>query len=453
LGSGEQDTDHELVRGLVELVGCESVVDLRRLSGGASRETYAFDAVDARGDRRSLILQRERRGSERAGGIETEAALLAEAKRNGVPVPALVAAGEVAGARATVLERIEGETIARKLLRDAEFARARDVLTGQAARALAAVHSIPVDAVPGLVFEDPLRRYRDVLDSLEEPHPAFELGFRRLEASRPEGERRVVVHGDFRTGNLIVGPDGLRAVLDWEIAHVGDPMEDLGWFCVRAWRFGSPHPAGGFGSYDELCAAYAEASSHDVDPDAVRWWEAVGTLRWGVMCMMQARAHLWGMARSVELAAIGRRVCENEHDLLELLGSRVAATGQPSDQAQGTSPSPPHDRPTAAELADAVREYVEHDVMAATDGRVRFHARVAANVLGQIERELVLGPAQAAAHRQRLASLGYSDDAALAAGIRSGACDEQWEEVVAAVHASVLDKLAVANPDYAQERD
>jgi hypothetical protein len=256
------------------------------------------------------------------------------------------------------------------------------------------------------------------------------------------------VHGDFRTGNLLVDAEGLRAVLDWELAHLGDPMEDLGWFCTRAWRFGSPHPAGGFGSYEELFAAYGEAAELDVDPAIVRWWETLGSLKWGVMCMMQARAHLLGMTRSHELAAIGRRVCENEHDVLVLLGSAVEPALAPPPAVADVPGSAPHDRPTAAETVEALREFLENDVMTATEGRVQFHTRVAINSLRQLERELALGPAQAAAHAERLAALGYADDASLATAIRAGECDDRWDEVVATVHASVLDKLAVANPAY-----
>ncbi len=122
----------------------------------------------------------------------------------------------------------------------------------------------------------------------------------------------------------MVDEDGLAAVLDWELAHLGDPMEDLGWLCVRAWRFGSDLPVAGVGDYAELFAAYESASGTPVDPDVVHWWEVLGTLRWGVICMMQASSHLTGLSRSVELAAIGRRVCENEYDVLGLIGARPA---------------------------------------------------------------------------------------------------------------------------------
>jgi len=147
------------------------------------------------------------------------------------------------------------------------------------------------------------------------PQPMLELVRRWLIDHRPSPVAPVVVHGDFRLGNLIVGDDGLRAVIDWELAHLGDPMEDLGWLCVKAWRFGQRLPVAGLGEYDELFAAYTAAGGVEVDADVVRWWEVLGTWKWAIMCILQASVHLSGAARSHELAAIGRRVCENEHDL------------------------------------------------------------------------------------------------------------------------------------------
>ena len=304
---------------LVSALGVDAVDDLIHLSGGASRETWSFTAV-AGGERRRLVVQVQRLGS--LNDIEVEAGVLRAAGAAGVPVAAVVSSSAdpaALGAPYLVVEHVDGETIARRILRDDAFAPARDRLVADCGRALARLHSLDPATVAGLELTDPLARYREVLDQLGEPHPAFELGFRWLEANRPPARRPVVVHGDFRLGNLIVGPDGLRAAIDWELAHVGDPAEDLGWLCVRAWRFGGPRPVAGLGSYAELLDGYAIAGGEPVDPETLRWWEALGTLKWGIMCIMQAATHLTGAARSHELAAIGRRVCENEHDLLALL--------------------------------------------------------------------------------------------------------------------------------------
>lgn len=306
---------NELSEQLRAVLSADSVTQLSRLTGGASRETWRFDA-----DGTALILQRVRPGA--IGGLRCEPAVLSAAGSAGVPVPRLVVDGsqsEALGLPFMIVEAVEGETIARKIQRDDKFARARDNFARDAGAALAALHAIDADTVPGLLDEDQLRRYRDVLDALGEPHPTFELAFRWLGRNVPPATRRCVVHGDFRLGNLMVSESGLVAVLDWELAHAGDPMEDLGWLCVKAWRFGSDKPVGGIGSYEELFASYERASGHRVDPDVVRWWQVLGTLKWGIMCIMQASAHLTGMTRSHELAAIGRRVCENEYDLFEML--------------------------------------------------------------------------------------------------------------------------------------
>jgi aminoglycoside phosphotransferase (APT) family kinase protein len=217
---------------------------------------------------------------------------------------------------------VEGETTPRKILRDATYARARDALAEQLGRSLVAIHRMDPSTIPGLADLDQVDRYREVLDTLAQPHPTFELVLRWLDANRPPTTARGIVHGDFRLGNVIVDETGLRAILDWELVHIGDPMEDLGWTCVKAWRFGSPKPVAGVGEYEQLFAAYEAAGGRQVDPDIVRWWEVLGTMKWGIMCIMQANAHLSGVTRSHELAAIGRRVCENEHDLFLALEGR-----------------------------------------------------------------------------------------------------------------------------------
>ncbi len=420
-----------------------TVADLHRLSGGASRETWAFTLEGA-----PLILQRERPGGIRTGGgMAAEAGLIRAAGAVGVPVAEIVAAGDDDGLGAPwlVAHRVDGETIPRRILRDDEFAAARAALTGQCGAALAALHRVDPDGLDGLHELDQVAQFRDLLDALGEPHPAFEVGLTWLEANRPPSSGRSVVHGDFRHGNLIVGPEGLRAVLDWELAHLGDPMEDLGWLCVRAWRFGGPGPVGGFGERADLFAAYEGAGGAPVDPEVVRWWEALGTLKWGVMCIIQAATHLTGQTRSVELAAIGRRVCENEYDLLALVDPDGVV---PEPTAAPPSPTTMHDAPSAAQLLEAVKEWVEGDAREATTGRVQFHTRVVANVLAMVDRELAAGPAMAAAHAERLAVLGVASEAELARRIRSGAVPADDRALLDAVRQTVVDKLAVANPRY-----
>lgn len=433
------------LRGLVD--DATRLTDLRRLSGGASRETWSFD-LEGPGVHRELILQRLRPGGGGGSGlpVSTEAALVRAAGQHGVPVAPVVADddGTVLGSPGMVTERLAGETIARRLLRDDEWARARSRLGVQVASAAAALHAIPPAAVPGLVGVDQLDQCCAIVDGLGQPHPAFELGMRWLAANRPEPVVPTIVHGDLRMGNLLVDHGGLRAVLDWELAHLGDPLEDLGWFCVRAWRFGSDLEAGGVASRGELVAAYADASGRAVDPEALRWWEVLGTLKWGAICMLQAWGHLSGASRSVELATIGRRVCENEWDLLALLpGATLPSGTAPPTPTPGVTL---HDRPSVAELVEAVREWIDGDVRAGTDGRLAFHARVAVNALRMVERELALEPGLSAAHADRLARLGCTDDAQLAEQIRSGALDDRIDEVRALVGASVRDKLLVANP-------
>jgi aminoglycoside phosphotransferase (APT) family kinase protein len=173
--------------------------------------------------------------------------------------------------------------------------------------------------VTGLQRADPFDLYRATLDALGVPSPTFEWAFRRLGASRPAPSPPAIVHGDFRLGNLMISPSGISAVLDWELVHAGDPLEDLGWVCTRTWRFGQAKPVGGLGDYGELLDAYEKASGRRVDLETLRWWEAFGSLKWGVICMMQTARHFAGKT-SVELATIGRRVAEVEWDLLDVMG-------------------------------------------------------------------------------------------------------------------------------------
>jgi aminoglycoside phosphotransferase (APT) family kinase protein len=325
------DSDPDLAARLAAYLSAQLRVDVRvsglaRLPGGASRETWAFDA-EVGGRSLPLVLRRDPPGRPGARDCAHELLLLRAAAAAGVPVPAPrwgESSPDVLDAPFLVMERVEGETIPRRILREPALAGARERLVGQCGAALARIHRADRDGL-GFLGEPQtpaqlVASQRDTLDALGEPHPVFELALRWLAERSPAARPPALVHGDFRVGNVIVGAEGLRAVLDWELAHAGDPAEDLGWFCVRAWRFGRDGmPAGGLGSREDLLAAYRAAGGADVGAEDLRFWEVYGTLRWGVMCVIQASAHLGGAVRSVELAAIGRRACEMEWALLELV--------------------------------------------------------------------------------------------------------------------------------------
>ena len=426
-----------------------SVTSRRRLSGGASRTTSALDLERPDGTVLALVLQRQRGdGLAPGAGVTMEAALLRAARSAGVPVPQVVAAGEIDGLEPgwLVVERLEGESIPRRLLRDQDFASARASLTGEVARALAGIHGVPPDRIPGLPSADPLERPLPFLDGTGEVRPVLEVAARWQEAHRPEPTGRTVVHGDYRMGNFLVDADGLRGVLDWELAHAGDPAEDIGWLTAPAWRFGGDGEVGGFGRLEPFLAEYAAAGGRVVEPATVRWWQAYATLKWAVICALQASVHLSGATRSVELAAIGRRVCESEADLLALMGVPLAPAGGGGEEAP-VAPAP-FGRPGARELVEAVQGYLEDRVMASAEGAARFEARVARNALGVVARELALGPAIRAAHRGRLERLGFADDAALASAVRAGDLDGDLVAVADELAGSVRDQLRVANPGH-----
>ena len=387
-------------------LGDVTVQGVTRLSGGASRETWAFEAVAADGSATELVLRRDPPGRpSEPGAPAREARAIRQARAAGLAVPEILVASDEPGslgAAGMIMRRVPGETIARRILRDDCYQQARDVLVGQVAGFAAGLHALAPPA--DLPAPDPLADLRTRLDELGaasqiqhgqmQPSEVFERAFAALERNRPPRREPVLVHGDLRLGNLIVDESGLAAVIDWELVHAGEPAEDLGWLCVRAWRFGGAGAAAGLGSREQLLAAYRAAGGAEISADELRWWETLGTLRWGVICMAQAWVHLSGAHRSVELAAIGRRVCEQEWDLLTLLEPEAAARAaarRPHPSAQPRHSPAPHGRPTASELLDAVRGYLTDQVMPGTSGQLAFHARVAANALSIVARELDLG--------------------------------------------------------------
>jgi aminoglycoside phosphotransferase (APT) family kinase protein len=311
--------------------GATGVTNAAKLSGGASQETWSFDIQHPGGDI-GAILRRSPPGygaaPSRAAGLDAEAVLMQLAHDAGLPSPKVMHVLQPKDELGTgfIMARIEGETIARKILRDEQFAKARPILARQLGKAAAGIHGLDHSKLPELRRMTPAREIAELerdYRSFDWPRPVFELALRWLRDRDPGPSDEVtLVHGDFRHGNLIIGPDGLRAVLDWELAHTGDPMEDLGWICVNSWRFGEvDKPVGGFGTREELFAGY-EAAGRRVDRGRVKFWEVMGTLRWGVMCCGMMQRFRSGPDHSMERAMIGRRASETEIDLLRLLAPR-----------------------------------------------------------------------------------------------------------------------------------
>ncbi len=301
---------------------------LQRLTGGATKQTWSFDWCLG-GRIQPLILQQLPTATARAGGppklsAEHDAAVMVAARRGGVPAPVVQYVLQTADGLGAghVTERVEGQTLGRKVVHDGSLAAARPLLARQCGAALAAIHHLPADGLPFLQTLSPpdeLAVYGGLLADHAVDHPALAFALRWVQQHLPQRWQPRVVHADFRTGNLIVGADGLRCVLDWEIARIGDPMQDLGVLCMRTWRFGGAGAVGGFGHREDLYAAYEAAGGGTVDPERVRFWEAFSNLKWAIACVRRGlgpRAD--GRPANVELCAVGRRMEEPLWDFLAL---------------------------------------------------------------------------------------------------------------------------------------
>ncbi len=189
----------------------------------------------------------------------------------------------------------------------------------QMAEELAKIHALPPERLPFLEAAT-IDRLVGELDEVGEPHPAIELGLWWLRENRPPAREPVVVHGDFRIGNLVVDENGLVGVLDWEFAHLDDPARDLAFSLVRAWRFGADDlRLGGIGDVEPYLERYNELTGFDVRPDELDYWELAGNVGWAIGCLTQAQRHLTGQERSVELAILGRLGAEVEYEICHLL--------------------------------------------------------------------------------------------------------------------------------------
>jgi hypothetical protein len=266
--------------------------------------------------------------------------------------------------------------------------------------------------------------------------PILALALRWLEAHLPSDVAPRLVHGDYRLGNLLVDCGRLSGVLDWELAHAGDPHEDLAYGCMTVWRFTRPdRPAFGLGSFDDWLSAYQAAGGEAPDPARFRFWLVYRTFWWALGCLQMGGYWRDGHDRSVERVVVARRTSEQELDLLLLLEGE-APEGERSRALPPAEPAPATScgEPSGAEILTAVSEWLANEIKPLVSGRGKFDLAVARNALGIVSREIEQRP--------------LASDAALAADILAGKADLASPGLLARLRRMALDKLSADMPKY-----
>jgi aminoglycoside phosphotransferase (APT) family kinase protein len=442
--------------------GCRKLISVERLSGGASQETYRL-TIDTADGAVPLAMRRAPGGmivEPVAGhpGLAAEAMMMRAAAAEGVPEPEVhyVLQEQDGLGDGFIMQWLEGEALGARIVRSPELENLRTHLAFDCGQILARIHAIDLDASglndvltyqsPAAYVEQTWQRYRD----FKTPQPMIDYAGRWLMEHVPDDSEKKLVHNDFRNGNVMVSPEGVVAVLDWEVAHIGDPMRDLGWICTNSWRFGrSDLPVGGFGHYDDLFAGYEFVSGTPVDRDRVKYWEVFGSFWWAVGCLGMAEHYRTGPDQTVERPGIGRRSSECQVDCANLL------IPGPVDLVEGEDLTASEDMPRIDELLISVRDYLRGDVMAATQGRLNFMSRVASNSLDIVLRDLSLGNRARQDEHARLQHI-FNDSIAglndlrwrLVEGLRSGSVDLTDEHVQRHLRITVVNQLAIDQPRY-----
>ncbi|MGH7803749.1 MAG: phosphotransferase family protein [Candidatus Binatia bacterium] len=441
--------------------GFRSFRSCDRLSGGASQETYRLVVETADGERRYAMRRapggRQPLLPEAGVGLPVEAKLFRAAREAGVPEPEILHLFEPSDSlgEGFVMEWLEGETLGAKIVRGEEFASVRPKLARQCGEVLARIHSIDVaragltGALRTRTAEELVRESWKLYEAYGTPQPMIDYTGRWLLDHLPPASTPRLVHGDFRNGNLMISPErGVVAVLDWEIAHLGDPVRDLGWVCTNSWRFGGTPLVGGFGELDDLLDGYASVAGARPDADHVKFWVVFGSFWWAVGTLSMAQIYRSGPDRSVERAAIGRRTSECQIDCVNLLipGPVAPLRAEPTRSTL--------DMPRADELAVSVRDFLRDEVMPATRGRTSFLARVAGNSLDILLRELELGPAHRVREHAGLERvLGHAGELEalrweLVHALRTGSMPLDHPGLADHLRETVADQIAIDQPRY-----
>ena len=389
-------------------------------------------------------------------GLAVEAKLMQCARQAGVPEPEVhyVLADDDGLGEGFIMEWLDGITLGAQVVKAPELDDVRPNLAYMCGEVLAKIHAIDVTASgldqdlelvePGEYVEQTWQRYREFPTA----QPMIDYAGRWLMENLPEGYSPTLVHNDFRNGNIMFSADGVVAVLDWEIAHIGDPMRDLGWICTNSWRFGRTHlPVGGFGRYEDLFRGYEAVSGVSVDPARVKFWEVFGSFWWAIGCLGMAEHYRTGPDKTVERPAIGRRSSECQVDCANLLipGPVALVSGDAMETG---------DMPRVDELLQSVRDFLRQDVMDATSGRTQFLARVAGNSLDIVLRETELGGLARQEELQRLRKLLASEQGLaelreqLVQQIRTGKIELDNVELTDHLRNTVVNQLAIDQPRY-----
>ncbi|MDH5737957.1 MAG: phosphotransferase family protein [Gammaproteobacteria bacterium] len=443
---------------------CQKLVTAERLSGGASQETYRLRIETPEGGQRQLALRRAPGGvvsevAEGPPGLATEALLMQSARQAGVPEPEVFYVLKEADGLGDgfVMEWLEGEALGARINRSPTFDAIRPRLAYECGKILARIHAIDLSAtgldtrLSRMTPEQFIRQTWERYQGLDTPQPMIDYTARWLLDNQPEDHRMALVHNDFRNGNFLLQADGISAVLDWEVAHIGDPMRDLGWICTNSWRFGGEQPVGGFGTYEDLFRGYEEISGVAVDPSHVKFWEVFGSFWWAVGCLGMAEHYRSGPDQTVERPAIGRRSSECQVDCVNLLLPGTVQLVQ-SDERLSTL-----DMPRVDELLVSVRDFLREDLMAATEGRLNFLSRVASNSLDIVLRQWQLG-AQARERERMALSDFYGKRTAdsdlesmkwdLVRSLRDGTQSLADEKLKTYLRNAVVNQIAIDQPRY-----
>jgi aminoglycoside phosphotransferase (APT) family kinase protein len=459
------DLEAPLARVLAEVVsGYERLARLRRLSGGASQETYRVELETRTGPLR-LAWRRASGGRAEGGdpagvGLETEARLMRAARWAGVPEPEVlyVMRPEDGLGPGFLMEWLEGETLGPRIVRAPELEAIRPGLARECGRVLARIHAIDPVAT-GLAEHLRVVSTRDFVKEVwaayrhfDSPQPMIDYTARWLLEHLPDGADETsprLVHNDFRNGNLMVRPDGVAAVLDWELAHLGDPVRDLGWICTPSWRFGRHDlPVGGFGRLEDLLDGYEEVSGVRIAESHVRFWEIFGSFWWAVVCLKMAEAARHVADGRVERVGIARRSSECQVDCANAILPGAV------ELDEDRPPTSSLEMPGVDELVRSVRDFLREDVRSALEGRNAFLALVASNSLDIVLRELTRGPAHVASEQTRLEAL-LGETAALpvlrqrlAEGLRDGTIALDAPGLADHLRTTVVNQLAIDQPRY-----